>query len=340
MLLTKAPKAHTRRLVFLLIALAIFGARGYGATGFDQAIADTLRGTVIVTLGTAGGPRPRPDRAQSANLLIVNGVPYLIDVGENVVRRLVQSGVDFLSVNQIFITHGHSDHTLGLPALLATQWEFQRRKPVEIFGPLGTQKLVADALTFLSTNSDIRLAEGGAMSSIEKIVVAHDVQPGIIYQDGNVTVAAIENTHFNFPQGSPAYGKFKSYSYRFTTPDRVVVFTGDTGPSAKLVDLARGADVLVSEINSVDGLLALYMKNGTWQTKTPEEQEAWLRHQKEEHLSPEAVGKMATDAQIKRVVLTHLTPIAGGDEAYEQVAAQVRSFYSGEVVIAKDLARF
>jgi ribonuclease BN (tRNA processing enzyme) len=338
--LTKAKKTHTRQLGFLLIGVAIFCAWACGTSGYDKAVADNSKGTVIVTLGTAGGPRPRPDRAQSANLLIVNGVPYLIDAGENVVRRLTQSGVDFLSVNQLFITHGHSDHTLGLPALLATQWEFQRREPLEIFGPLGTQKLVADALTFLSTNTDIRLTEGAATSSIETVVVAHDAPPGVIYQDSNITVTAIENTHFNFPQGTPAYGRFKSYSYRFTTSDRVVVFTGDTGPSPELVDLARGADVLVSEINSVDGLLALYKKNGTWQAKTPEEQGAWLRHQKEEHLSPEAVGKMATDAQIKRVVLTHLTPIAGGDAAYEQVAAQVTAFYSGEVLIAKDLGRF
>jgi len=83
----------------------------------------------------------------------VNGTPYLIDVGENAVRRLVQAGVDFVRVGRVFITHGHSDHTMGLPALLASQWEFQRRDPVVIYGPPGTQKLVSGALVFLEENS-------------------------------------------------------------------------------------------------------------------------------------------------------------------------------------------
>jgi len=65
------------------------------------------------------------------------------------VRRLVQAGVDFVRVGRVFITHGHSDHTMGLPALLASQWEFQRRDPVVIYGPPGTQKLVSGALVFL-----------------------------------------------------------------------------------------------------------------------------------------------------------------------------------------------
>jgi len=128
--------------------------------GAQTAAPAQVQGTVIVTLGTAGGPRPRPHRSQSANLLLVNGTAYLIDAGENTVRRIVEAGVNFVNVGRLFITHGHSDHTAGLPALLASQWEFQRRAPVEIYGPPGTQKLVADTLVFLSENSAIRSTEG------------------------------------------------------------------------------------------------------------------------------------------------------------------------------------
>ena len=285
-------------------------------------------GTVIVTLGTAGGPRPRAHRSQSANLLLVNGTPYMIDVGENAVRRVVQAKIDFVNVGRLFITHGHSDHTLGLPALLASQWEFQRREPIEIYGPPGTQKLVSGAIDFLSENSAIRATEGNP-TPLDKMVVAHDAAPGVVYRDANVTVTAVENTHFNFPPSSAAYGKFKSYSYRFDTPGRSVVFTGDTGPSDAVLKLAKGADVLVTEINAPDELVETYKKNGTWDAKTPAEQVAWLRHQNEEHLSAQAVGDLATKAGVKTVILTHLTPSADPNDDYERMAVAVRKFYSG-----------
>lgn len=296
-------------------------------------------GTVVIILGTAGGPRPRPHRAQTAHVLLVNGTPYLIDAGENVVRRLVQAGVDFRRVGHIFITHGHSDHTLGLPALLTTQWEFQRREPVRIFGPPGTEELARGTLAFLSVNTAIRFSEG-TPAPIADLVAARDVTTGVVYEDENVTVTAAENTHFNFPPSSPAYGKYKSYSYRFDTPTRTIVFSGDTGPCAAVTGLARDADVLVSEVISLDDLIALYERNGVWQAKTPDEQQAWLRHQQEEHLSPEAVGALAAEAGVKCVVLTHLTPTADLDDRYARLADAVRKVYPGEVHAAKDLDRY
>ena len=83
-------------------------------------------GTKLITLGTAGGPLPRKDRAQSSNLLIVNDTLYLIDAGGSVTSRIVQSGNDFRAVGKIFITHPHSDHTAGLATLLVSEWEYQR----------------------------------------------------------------------------------------------------------------------------------------------------------------------------------------------------------------------
>lgn len=153
-------------------------------------------------------------------------------------------------------------------------------------------------------------------------------------------MTAAENTHFNFPPSSPAYGKYKSYSYRFDTPGKSVVFTGDTGPSDAVLKLAKGADVLVSEIDDVDELVDVYKKNGTWAAKTPEEQRDWLRHQNEEHLSPQAVGELATKAGVRFVILTHLVPSADPNDSYERLAVKVRRFYSGDVRVAKDLERF
>jgi ribonuclease BN (tRNA processing enzyme) len=117
-------------------------------------------------------------------------------------------------------------------------------------------------------------------------------------------VTAVENTHFHIPAGSPYYGKYKSYAYRFQTPDRVIVFTGDTGPSDAVTELARDADILVSEIGSTEDLKQVLIKNGTWQGMTPEQQTAFVRHLTEEHLTPEEVGKSAARANVKMVVLT------------------------------------
>src|SRR4051795_140902 len=100
-------------------------ALSLAALCFSLATSCVLAETVIVTLGTAGGPLPRPGRTQSSNLLVVNGTPYLIDAGDGAVRRIVRAGYDFRRVGQVFITHPHSDHTNGLATLLNAQWEYQ-----------------------------------------------------------------------------------------------------------------------------------------------------------------------------------------------------------------------
>ena len=189
--------------------------------------AEAQSSTVIITLGTRGGPLPTKDRAQSSNLLVVNGTLYLIDAGDGVTRRIVQAGFDFLKVGKVFITHPHSDHTNGLATLLASEWEYQRREPIDVYGG-GVQPLVKGVIDYLTPNAEIRWAEG-KKTPMADIFHGHDVVPGLLYQDANVMVTAVENTHFHFPQGSPPYGKYRSYSYRFETPSRVVVFTGDTG---------------------------------------------------------------------------------------------------------------
>src|SRR5580693_1272755 len=156
--------------------------------------------TTLITLGTAGGPLPRPDRAQSSNLLIVSGTLYLIDAGGGVTGRIVQSGNNFRKVSKIFITHAHSDHTAGLATLLVSQWE-QQAEPADIYGS-GIEALVKSAIYYLTPNAEIRWAEGKKRPMTETFR-AHDVEPGLIYQDANVKVTAVENTHFHFPARPP-----------------------------------------------------------------------------------------------------------------------------------------
>jgi ribonuclease BN (tRNA processing enzyme) len=306
-----------------------------------RAVAQTpnaASGTTLITLGTRGGPLPTKDRAQSSNLLIVNGTLYLIDAGDGVTRRIVQTGNDFRKVGKIFITHPHSDHDNGLATLLNSEWEYQRAEPIDIYGG-GVEALVRGAIDYLTPNADIRWSEGKKRPMAD-VFHGHDVSPGVIYQDANVKVTAVENTHFHFQPGDPAYGKYHSYSYRFDTPDKVVFFTGDTGPSDAVVELARGADLYVTECTSPDDVVALFKKTGAWQAKTPAEQEGFLRHMHEEHVTPEDIGKMAAKAGVKAVVMTHLGPTPNPNDDYQRYVDGAKKYYSGPIILAKDLMKF
>jgi ribonuclease BN (tRNA processing enzyme) len=294
--------------------------------------------TTLITLGTRGGPLPSKDRAQTSNLLVVNGTLYLIDAGDGVTRRIVQAGYDFRKAGKIFITHAHSDHTNGLATLLNSEWEYQRAEPIDIYGS-GVEALVKGAIDYLTPNAEIRFNEGKARPMADTFH-AHDVSPGVIYQDANVKVTAVENTHFNFKPGMPAYGKYKSYSYRFDTSDKVVFFTGDTGPSDAVVELAKGADIYVTETSAADDVIELYKKTGAWQMKTPAEQEGFLRHMHEEHVTPEDIGKMAAKAGVKAVVMSHLGATINPDDDYQRYIDVAKKYYSGPITIAKDLMKF
>ncbi len=311
----------------LLAALIALGAANHASAE-----------TTLITLGTRGGPLPTPDRAQTSNLLVVNGTLYLIDAGGAVTMRLAQSGYDFRKVGKIFITHPHSDHTDGLATLLNSEWEYQRAEPIDIYGG-GVEALVKGAIAYLQPNADIRFSEG-KKRPMDKTFVGHDVGPGVIYQDANVKVTAVENSHFNFKPGDPAYGKYHSYSYRFDTPDKAVFFTGDTGPSDAVADLAKGADLYVTETTSPDDVVELFKKSGAWEKKTPDEQQGFLRHMHEEHVTPEDIGKMAAKAGVKAVVMSHIGPSVTPNDDYQRYVDEAKKYYSGPITLAKDLMKF
>jgi ribonuclease BN (tRNA processing enzyme) len=332
-----------RKMMPLCLAVVLAGVDAVAVASHVAQAQDTEAqtppaGTRIVTLGTAGGPMPRGDRAQSSNLLVVDGRLYLIDAGDGVTRRIVQAGYDFRQIGKIFLTHLHSDHTAGLASLLVAQWEFQRRDPVDIYGS-GVGELVDGAIVYLTPNSEIRWAEG-KRTPMTSVFHGHDVAPGVIYQDDKVRVIAIENTHFHFPPGSRPDGRFRSYSYRFETAARVVVFTGDTGPCDPLTALAKDADVLVTEVTMASDVIDLYKRSGIWQTKTEGEQEGFVRMMEGEHITPRGVGELATKAGVKRIVMTHLGPTIDPQDNYQRYIDGAREFYAGPITIAKDLMEF
>jgi ribonuclease BN (tRNA processing enzyme) len=157
--------------------------------------------------------------------------------------------------------------------------------------------------------------------------------PGVIYQDGNVEVEAIENCHFHFP--SSAAGDAKSYALRFKTQEKTIVFSGDTGPCEAMVNFAMGADILVHEVINLD-LYEAVLKTRPF---SAEQRQDVLRHMKEDHATPDEIGKLAASAKVGMVILSHIIPGDANDpdNAYSDGVA---AHYSGKIVVAKDLMRF
>jgi ribonuclease BN (tRNA processing enzyme) len=303
-----------------------------------QAVQPQTR-TRVITLGTQSGPPPRAHRAQSSNLLTINGTHYVVDAGDGVARRLAKAGINVRGIGTIFITHHHDDHTGGLGMLMSVAWDAQRKAPINVYGPPPTAALVKAAAQYYGISAEIRLADdaGGLTVPIAQILLGHDIGTGIVYQDTNVKVTAVENSHFAFHSGQAA-GKHKSYSYRFETPDRVVVFTGDTGASNLVNEIAKGADLLLTETVSVQDRIELMTKDGRWQAMSSDARAGFMRQATQGHLTPELIGEMASQGNVKTVVLTHLTYKPDND--YTGVVNEVKKYFSGQVLVAKDLMEF
>ncbi len=290
----------------------------------------------LITLGTTAGPLPRKDRAQFSNLVIVRGVPYLIDAGDGVARRIVQAGVDFTRIGTIFITHPHNDHTGGLANLLNVAWQYARQRPIEVIGPPGTEETIQGALAFNRVDEEIRLSENRD-KPLASIVKAKNVAVGQIYRDDNITVSAFENSHFQFRPNSPAFGKYKSYGYRIETPTASIVFTGDTGPSEQLKQFAKGADILVSEALAIDEIRTRLQRAGQWQKMSESEHAGWEMHMSQEHITPQMAGEIAEAAGVKTLVLSHLSSSGADNDDYARFVEAAAKHFHGRIIAAKDL---
>lgn len=333
----------------LLAAASTLPNLAAAAVGGPAATArPAIHSTRIVLLGTAGGPVARKFRSQPATLLIVDGRPYLIDAGEGVVRQLAWAGVTPAQIAAIFFTHHHLDHDAGLEPLMGFIWSERNLErhaakspaaPVQIYGPAATKFLVRTSLDFLSVSERTFNSHGVIMPlPARTMFAAHDItHDGLVYQDDLIRVTAAENTHYHNLPGTAAYlAGDKSFSYRFDTPARSVVFTGDTGPCAAVTRLAQGADVLVSEVIS-EKFVEQLTRAIPGQAK---KREALAFHMLNEHLIPEEIGKMAEKAHVGAVILTHIVPGLDSETDATAYTAGVRKYYSGPVIAGRDLLEY
>src|SRR5579859_7824947 len=269
-------------------------------------------GTEILLLGTAGGPPLHKDRSEPASLLIVDGRMYLIDCGIGTMRRLVQAGIRSETIGTIFITHHHPDHDLDLADVMANDF-FNldlagATRKINIYGPPQTKELVDAAFHYITIPFGVFAAEGLGNGRVTNPFEAHDIpHDGPVYQDDKIRVIAAENSHYAL---MPAQFRtqMKSYSYRFETPRGVIVFTGDTGPSDAVTQLAKGADVLVCETGDANARAKFVQSLAAKNHWPPERSNALMAHMKVEHLGLEEAGELASRARVKSVVLYHINP--------------------------------
>lgn len=300
-----------------------------------------LKGTHLLMLGTRGGPGIDLHRAMTASMVLVDGTPYLIDCGYGTMRDLYECGMRFNRIDTVFFTHLHNDHILDLPALLSLQWTGNKRSKTTVYGTYGTAAMVEGAKAFFAADVAIRVADEGRTIDPNKQYHGHDFKatstPIQVYKDDKVTVSAIENAHF--PPRTLAKMPYRSVGYRFDTKDRSIAFSGDSAFTENLVKLARGADVYVSEIMD-QAIYDLMEKRAREEEAKGHPVNIW-RHVAETHSTPADVGRTASEAGVKTVVLNHLLP---GSEIEGRMRFPVSNFidgvrkeFSGEVIVANDL---
>jgi len=275
--------------------------------------------TRIVLLGT-GTPNATPDRWGPATAIVVGDTPYLIDAGVGVVRRAAAArakGVETLrasNLRHLFVTHLHSDHTLGYPDLIFSGWTLERDVPLEVYGPPGIEAMTRNLLAAYREDVDIRLGGGEPSNPDGWRVNVHEILPGVVYGDDLVKVEA-----FAVPHGEWVH----ALGFRFTTPDGVIVLSGDTGPFDGLAAVAKGADVLIHEAYATAG----------WEKREP----AWQKYHAVYHTPGRKVGEIATNAGVPVVILTHQLTWSATDA---QLVEEVRSTFAGRVISGRDLDVF
>jgi len=333
--LSRQSWTHALFGLLVLVFVSVVFAQSPDSTAPQQ------KGVKVVFLGT-GVPIANPDRQGPSLAVVVNGQAYLVDAGTGIVRQAYAAylrGISGLRADKLtiaFITHLHEDHTLGIADLILTPWMEGRAEPLQMYGPVGLQDMVDNILAAYkedigSKESD---AEGKAYTKRESRpasdnpsrpipdsarrsnghkVVVHEIQPGPIYKDQNVQVTAFLVTHDRWKE---------PLGYRFDAQGKVIVISGDTTPSDAVIQACNGCDVLVHEAFTGSGFVQ--------DPGTP-----FKRIGGGGHTPSKELGKIASKAKTKMLVVTHWIPLE--DATQDDLLRDIRENYSGPVVIARDL---
>lgn len=300
---------------FLLLAISGF----YNLSYAQNPISD---GTKLVLLGT-GNPNPDPYHSGCSVTVIVNQTPYLVDFGPGVVRQAARlsprygGNIEALEVKNIkiaFLTHLHSDHTTGLADLIFTPWVMGRDEPLHLYGPEGTKDMTKHILQAYQQDIRYRLYGTEPANNQGWRVISHEITEGAIYKDQDVKVEAFKVKHGTWPQ---------AYGFRFTTPDKVIVLSGDTAPCENMVKYGKDADILIHEV---------YYQKG-FKTKN----DLWKQYHSRHHTSTYELGELANKIKPKLLVLYH---ILFWEASEKDLLDEIGEKYKGKVIVGSDLDVF
>ncbi len=307
---------HTRR-DFLAAAATISFSAMLPRPGISQ----QAQKTRVILLGTKGGPRVgESGRSNPSTLILIDNVPYVIDCGYGTSRQLLTAGVSLNKLRYLFITHHHSDHNLEYGPLLYNAWITGLPVQIDAYGPAGLRKMTTDFFNYQKFDIDTRIVDEGRPDP-RKLVTAHEFSsPGLVLQNADVKVSSFLVRHPPIKQ---------SYAYRFDAKDRSVVISGDTAYVPELAVFAGGADVLIHEVMYLPGVENLL--------KRLPNAKRLREHLMAAHTLPEDVGKIAQQAGVNTLVLSHFVPGDDPSITDDQWADGARKFFKGRVIVGKDL---
>jgi ribonuclease BN (tRNA processing enzyme) len=269
-------------------------------------------------LGT-GTPITDPDRSGPAVAIIVDDQPYLIDFGPGVIRRAAAAQKAGLmgpvsKLTRAFVTHLHSDHTVGYPDLIFTTWVMERKDPLEVYGPKGLRSMTKHIVAAYREDIDMRVKGLEQADPRGYQVNAHEIKPGLIYEDQKVRVTAFRVRHGSWKE---------AFGFRFETPDRKIVISGDCAPSESVVENCNGCDVLIHEVYSEAG----------FKTRSPK----WQKYHSNFHTSSRELAELATRAKPGLLILYHQLFWTMSEESLME---EMHRYYKGRVVSGRDLQAF
>ncbi len=278
-------------------------------------------GAHLVLLGTVAGPVLHPRRMMSSQAVVADGAVYLFDCGYGALTRFAASGLRLADVRAIFITHHHSDHNADYVNLIHLAWIQGMIRKLPVFGPPPMQRIHNAAIDFHREDFDIRIRATGRTPPAECFAVQEISMPGVVFEDENVRVSSALVDH---PPFAHAFG------FRVDAKARSIVLSGDTAPCEALVELAKGADILLHEAMFEPGIDAMLASR----PYVPPGLRSFLVNG---HTSAEDCGRIAQRAGVKKLALTHLLPSDEGLVSDDIWAREAARHFSGAIIVGQDL---